>query len=510
MTNNRLFADDLRRNAAQLNQAPAIRTDDRTITWGQLETTANRLANAFAGMGKQAGSRIGYLGRSSECLFFCLYGAAKSGCVFVPINWRLAPREVAFILEDAGIEVLLVDEEFRSLVDEAQFPNLSILVNGAGIKTDTLLEDLCIDEDDEDPRLDRGPGDTVVQLYTSGTTGVPKGAELSSTYFHAGFVMATTAQESVYDWTSEDAVLVTMPLFHVGGLMFSFLGVGLQSCLRLLRDFDPGRVLQLIDEERVCTVSGAPAMVQMLLDHPAAARTDFSGLRYFFYGASSMPPALTGRAIEVMGCRFAQFYGMTEHTMVTFLPPSAHSADGGKTMTSVGRPVPGVELKIVAENGEELPNGETGEIVIRSHGMFNGYWQRPDATKEAVRDGWFHTGDAGSKDEQGFVYLKDRVKDMIISGGENIYPAEVENVLFEHPAIREVAVVGVVDEKWGEVPKAFVVLNDGADIDLSELQSFAADRLARYKIPKQLQVLEELPKNASQKVLRRVLRSRSD
>jgi long-chain acyl-CoA synthetase len=247
-------------------------------------------------------------------------------------------------------------------------------------------------------------------------------------------------------------------------------------------------------------------MLQAVLATPDAASTDFSYVRHIVYGAASMPPALLRAAIDTIGCGFVQTYGLTESTIVTVLDAVDHGDPDAACMLSVGRPMAEVELKIVDSHGQELSVGETGEIIVRSPVLMSGYFNQPEATAAALVDGWLHTGDAGALDDEGYVYLKDRIKDMIVSGGENIYPAEVENVLFEHPSVREVAVVGVPDERWGEVPKAYIVLAPEAELDADALLLHARERIAAYKLPKHFEAIAALPRTASGKVMRRELR----
>jgi long-chain acyl-CoA synthetase len=275
-----------------------------------------------------------------------------------------------------------------------------------------------------------------------------------------------------------------------------------------MRDFDPHAILHLLGHHRIPALPMVPAMLQAVLATPGAAEADFTSVRHVVYGAAPMPPTLLERAIDVMGCGFVQTYGMTESTIVTVLDAGDHQLPPVPQMLSVGRPLQEVDLKIVDSEGATVASGEVGEIVVRTPVLMKGYWNQPDATAEVLQDGWFRTGDAACLDEGGYVYLKDRVKDTIISGGENIYPAEVENALYEHAAVKEVAVVGVPDERWGEVPKAFVVLEDGAELDEDALTAHVAQRIARYKLPKHFAAVSALPRTASGKVLRRELRDR--
>ena len=500
----------IRARARSDPEGVCLRFGTDQIEWRELDRRSNRVANGLIAEGALPGARIAYLGRNGGAYFEVLFGAAKAGAVMVGVNWRLAPPEVHFILSDAEIRIIFVATEFYPLISKIRDqlpPETRVIVLDGDAAPDSSLGAWRDANDDGDPKRDQRSDATIIQLYTSGTTGRPKGAEISHRYFFNALDMALAAEDTVYKLRAGETVLVTMPLFHIGGIMFAFAGVAQGCTLLLFEDFDPGDVLRAIDREPIGIVSGVPAMLEALLDHPLAAETDFTELRYFFYGASPMPPSLLRRAMEVMSCGFAQFYGMTESTMVTFLAPSDHDPEGNERMLSVGRALPGVEISIVDEADKELPPGSIGEIAIRTPVLMSGYWKRLEATADACRGDRFHTGDAGYLDPDGYLYLKDRVKDTIISGGENIYPAEVEHALYDHPSVHEVAVVGVPDETWGEVPKAFIVLTPDATLDGEDLRRFASERIARYKLPKRFESIEELPRTASGKVLRRNLRT---
>jgi acyl-CoA synthetase (AMP-forming)/AMP-acid ligase II len=357
-----------------------------------------------------------------------------------------------------------------------------------------------------DPQLDSIASADAIQLYTSGTTGRPKGALISHAYLFENFRLMPAIRSQYWKWEPTDSAIVTAPLFHIGGINWAFIGA-VQGCsLIVMRDFDPKLMMDLTNAYSVPALPLVTPMLQIFLNTPGVEEVDFSNVKHVVYGSSPIPPTLLQRAIDVMGCGFVQVYGATESTIVTVLEADDHRLPPLPQMLSVGKPLAEVELAVVDSNDVPVPTGEIGEIVIKSPVLFSGYWHLPDATAEAFRGGWFHTGDAGYLDEAGYVYLKDRVKDTIISGGENVYPAEVENALYEHPDVKEVAVVGVPDDRWGEVPKAFVVLAQGASFQPDDLRAFAAEKLAKFKVPRHFAAVQALPRNAAGKVLRRELR----
>jgi long-chain acyl-CoA synthetase len=507
----RTIASIPRTHAAGRPQAPALIYGDRVTSWQALDKSSSRVANGLIAAGVQAGSRVGVLARNDDRFFEVFYGVAKAGGVLVSVNWRLAPPEVEFILADAGVRVLFVGADFVPLLDQIR-PMLPDLVDVVVIGDDADADpyaDWRSGFAAADPARDTAAGEDVMQLYTSGTTGRPKGALITHEYFFENFRLVSQVRSQFIRCQPSEAVLLTFPLFHIGGINWGFMGA-VQGCpLIVMRDFDPSAVLKLLGEHRIPALPLVSAMLQAVLAAPEVESTDFSSVRYVVYGAAPMPPTLLRKAIDVIGCDFVQTYGLTESTIVTVLDADDHRLPPPPQMVSVGRPLPEVKLKLVDADGVTVPTGEVGEITIQSPVVMRGYWRQPDATSEVLEDGWFRTGDAAVLDEHGYVYLKDRVKDTIISGGENVYPAEIENALFEHPSVKDVAVVGVPDKRWGEVPKAFIVLADGAELDPDELLAHATERIARYKLPKQFEAIDVLPRTASGKVLRRELRDQS-
>ncbi|ARS29448.1 acyl-CoA synthetase [Sphingomonas sp. KC8] len=349
----------------------------------------------------------------------------------------------------------------------------------------------------------------MLQLYTSGTTGNPKGAMLANRSLLS--LRADYPAEQMPEWNRwgpHDVSLIAMPNFHISGSGWGLWTLQHGAKGVVVREFDPHQVLDLMTRHRITKIMMVPTAMRIVCDHPDAAGTDFSFLKYICYGGSAIPLDLLRQAISVFGCGFAQMYGMTETAgTIVGLPPEDHDPAGNQRMRGVGVPLPGVEVRIVDEGGNELPRGQVGEIVTRSGANMSGYFGNAAATAETIdREGWLRTGDAGSMDEDGYIYLADRMKDMIITGGENVYPAEVENALYSHPQVSDVAVIGVPDPKWGEAVKAIVVPAPGERPEPAELIAWARARIAGYKAPKSIDFRETLPRNPSGKILRRLLR----
>ncbi|MDQ2637826.1 MAG: AMP-binding protein, partial [Actinomycetota bacterium] len=347
--------------------------------------------------------------------------------------------------------------------------------------------------------------DPVIQIYTSGTTGFPKGAVIAHRTFAELLKLAHQVADQPLRWAEGESILCPMPNFHVGGSLFPFWVTMQGATIILMPNFTPAAVLDALETHSVAAFVAAPEMLQIILASPRVSQIDYSRLRFIYYGAAPMSQALLKQCFDTFGCRFTQIYGMTEHSIIGLLGPGDHGADKAERMLSAGARNPGMDTEILDTDGNPLPVGNIGEICIRSAAMMLGYWRSDGPLDPAVdQNGWFHTGDAGYIDRDGYLFLKDRIKDMIISGGENIYPAEVERVLADHPAVVEAAVVPMNSVQWGEVPKAYVVTRDV--VDAATLRTFAGERLARYKVPKDIEFIDALPRNPAGKVLRRTLR----
>ena len=506
------LADMVRDRAKSRGDALAYEFEGRQTSFAEFDVKTNRVANALIAMGIKKGERIAYLGKNSDFYFELLMGAMKAGVVMAPVNWRLAGPEVAFIVDDCKAPVLFVGPEFitqaRNIKDKLPSVRSIITTEGGAPEWPDFVAWRDAQSGD-DPRVVIEPRDIAIQLYTSGTTGKPKGAMLSHANFLNLVQSGNEADKPDWNkWTTDDVSLVAMPIFHIGGSGWGVMGLYHGARGVIAREFDPTKVLDFFEQSGITKLFMVPAAMQFVVRQPRARQVDFSRLKYMLYGASPIPAALLKECIEVFKCGFVQMYGMTETTgTIVALPPEDH-VEGLERMRSAGKAVAGVELAILDENGKPLPPREVGEIATRSGSNMTGYWNLPEATAKTIDgDGWLRTGDAGYMDEDGYLYIHDRIKDMIISGGENIASSEVERVIYEMPVVREVAVIGLPDERWGEKPVAIVVLADDARLDLSDLIDFCRARLAAFKVPRQLILRDSLPRNPSGKVLKRVLRA---
>ena len=500
------LADIVRNHAAVRPDAAAIVHDGRTTTYARLDQAASQVANGLAAAGIKPQARVAHLDKSSDLFFELLFGVAKVNAVMVSVNWRLAPPEVLHIVNDAEAEILFVGEEFFPVVEKIRDRLTTVRKIVAVSGRHSAWEAFAAWRDrqpTDDPRLVARPEDTAVQFYTSGTTGLPKGAELTNANFAYMFALWTKA------WLMAPGVpnLVCLPMFHIGGAGWGIAGLYAGTTNFVVREFVPAQVLDLIERERLQVMLLVPAMILFLVQAPQIRETDLSSLRLIVYGAAPIPADLLKQAMSIFKCGFQQVYGLTETTgAITLLPPEDHDPADARKLLSCGYAQAGVELRIVGDDRKDLSSGQVGEIAVRSPQVMRGYWKLPDATKRAIDGDWFLTGDAGYLDDKGYLFIYDRVKDMIVSGGENIYPAEIESALFGHPAVADVAVIGVPDERWGEAVKAVVVKKPGADLTAGELITWARDRIAGYKLPKSVDFIEALPRNPTGKILKRELR----
>ncbi len=489
----------------------AFTFEGRSTSFGRFDTLTSQVACAISMAGVQPGERIAYVGKNSDLYFEALFGAMKAGVVLVPINWRLAAPEIAVIVDDSQARLVLAGPEFLQLVEGelASLPRVTTLIAMECEHSGWFEFGAWRDQARGDaPSHVASSQDVAVQLYTSGTTGRPKGVMLT----HANFISSITANghnpARWTQWRDGDSAIQAMPVSHISGTGWGIITVHHAATCHIQRQFDLDLTMDMILRDRINKVFLVPAALQFLVRHPRAKGSDFSCIREMGYGASPIPLPLLRECMDVLSCDFVQFYGMTETTgTIVALPPEDHTPEGSARMRAAGKPLPWVELRVVDAAGRDVPTGEVGEIITRSPANMLGYWNRPEETASTIREGWLFTGDAGYLDADGYVFIHDRLKDMIISGGENVYPAEVESALSEHPAIAEVAVIGVPDTKWGEAVKAVVVLRPGASISADQLIAWARTRIAGFKTPRSVDFAEALPRNASGKLLKRELRA---
>ncbi|WP_406471638.1 o-succinylbenzoate--CoA ligase [Streptomyces sp. NBC_01615] len=485
------------RRARKTPHRTALIHGDRGVSYAELYTRTTRLAQALRALGLRRGDRIAYLGPNHPAYLETLFAAGALGAVFVPLNPRLAGPEIAYQLGDSGAKVLVYA------------PSLAGLVAGLPGHTDvrTFLEvgeryeELIAGATDEPVDQPVTADDTCIIMYTSGTTGRPKGAMLT----HGNLTWNAVNVLVDHDLIADERALVSAPLFHTAGLNMLTLPVLLKggTCV-LVESFDPAATLDLIERHRITFMFGVPTMFDQVARHPRWADADLSSLRILTCGGSPVPTPLIA-AYQERGLTFLQGYGMTEAAPGTLFLDAEHAESKAG---SAGVPHFFSDVRVVRPDFTPADVGETGEVVVRGPHVMPGYWGLPDETAAVFTDGWFRSGDAARIDEDGYVFIVDRIKDMIISGGENIYPAEIEDLLLAHPDIVECAVIGVADDKWGEVPRAVVVAREGVDLDPDAVLASLAGRLAKYKIPKSVVIADELPRTASGKLLKARVRTR--
>ena len=485
-----------------------------SMTYKELDEGSNKVSNGLISWGVKPGQRVGYLGKNSHHYYELLMGTAKSGGVLCPINWRLAVTEIEYILNDytptilfVGIEFLDIARELEKSIDSIRY----VVPMEEAAEFDTHYVKWRENFAPSPCGVVLQVEDDALQIYTSGTTGHPKGARLSNRSLLTAYERFRHHPVPNWNiWSDDDVSLIPMPCFHIGGTAWGLTTLAHGATGVIMRNFVPTDVLGYIDKYKISKLFLVPAAIQIIVNQPEVHDIDFTQLKFIFYGASPMPLPLLETAIDIFGCGFAQFYGMTETSgTISALPPEDHDVNGNDRMRSVGKALRGVEIIILDEAGQILKADEIGEITTRSTMNMNGYLNLPEATKETLTgSGWLRTGDIGYLDKDGYLFLKDRKKDMIISGGENIYPAEVENALIDHPSIAEVSVIGVPDKKWGEAVKACIVVKNGKTLTEAEAIAWSREKIAKFKCPKSVDFMDVLPRNPSGKVLRRILREK--
>jgi long-chain acyl-CoA synthetase len=503
------LASLLTESASRTPELPAIRLGDTELSYAELGQRSARLAALLGEKGIGPGGRVGVMLPNVPEFPIAYYGVLRAGAIVVPMNVLLKRREIAFYLEDSGSKLLLAWHGFCAEAREGAADAGTELIevetasfaamlaeheppaSGAPFASHSHIKRTGAD------LADTAEDDTAVILYTSGTTGKPKGAELTHLNL---FRNADVSSRTTSEISEGDVVLGALPLFHSFGQTVSMnASLMTGACLTLVPKFDPGEALATMQRDGVTHFYGVPTMYGALLHHPERESFDTSSLRICITGGASMPVEVLRGFEEAFGAKVMEGYGLSETSPVA----CSNHPDKERKAGSIGTPIEGVEMKVVDENDEEVPQGEVGEIVIRGHNIMKGYWQRPDATEEAMRGGWFHSGDMARTDEDGYFYIVDRKKDLIIRGGYNVYPREVEEVLFEHPKIREAAVVGVPHDQWGEEIGAAVVCHDGEELAPEEVSAYVKERIAAYKYPRLVWFLDDLPKGPTGKILKR-------
>jgi acyl-CoA synthetase (AMP-forming)/AMP-acid ligase II len=466
----------------------------------ELNERASRFANAMLSFGVERGDRVALLALNEPEYYDMLFGLGKIGAILVPVNYRLAAPEIEYILSDSAAKVFVFGEGYADTVESirGRIPAEELVaISAESPDWATGYEALIGGSSAEEPEICGGDDDTLTILYTSGTTGRPKGAELTHAYYYWSSVnlMATLGVQI------GDSPLVALPLFHIGGLAGPpwFVYQGAKTVL--LRSLDPKRFLELLGEEKVSGFGSVPALLDILKLVPDFEKYDWSSVKVILVYAAPVPVTLI-KEYAAVGIEVRQLYGLTENNTGSVLGAEEGISKAG----SCGRPFFHTEVRIVDEEGRDLGPEEMGEVLLRAPNTMKGYWNRPEATAEALRDGWLHTGDIAKMDEEGFLYIMDRKKDMIISGGENIYPAEIEDSLLAHPKIADVAVIGYPHEKWGEAVKAIAVLKKGEGLTEEELIEWCQGRIGRFKIPKRVIFTDAIPRTPTGKILKRLLR----
>jgi len=506
----RTVADLLRASSKSHPDSPAIVGEGRSVTYGELATRTDQLASGLVSWGLGAGDRVAYLARNATEFWELFFGATKAGVAIVPLNFRLSADEIAWILGDAEPAAILVEDHLVDLVP-SDYAGRRLVFTQSGDEVTApegwaTYEGWLAEQPAQDPHRDAEGDDLLSLMYSSGTTGRPKGVTTTAD----AMLWAVEAFSAQFDVSEASVSLVPTPYYHIAAGGWSLISLAKGGRIIQFTEVTPQNMLGLMVGHKATHVIMVPTVMQLFITSPEASQADYSSVEHLVYGGSPISETVMIGAQETFGAQLSQSYGLTETIGVTtILKPSDHVVGPDSKLRSAGRAVPGLEVKIVdPDTGQDCPVGVVGEVVTRGPGVTKSYWRNPEATVDAFWPGeWFRTGDAGYMDSDGYVFLKDRIKDLLMSGGENIYPAEVENAIMAHPDVQEVAVIGAPSEKWGETPVAIVVAKPGTSIEEAELIAFTRERLAHYKCPTAVAFVGELPRNPSGKVLKRELRA---
>lgn len=494
----------------------AIVFEDKRYTFSQLNERANRVAHALLDLGVQKGDRVAMLQVNTSHCVETYFAVAKIAAIYVPLNFRAKGAELTYMLNSCEANTLFIGERYLDLVREIR-PELKTVKNFISLdsKQEDMLyyEDLIASASAEDIFSEIDDEDTTILMYTAGTTGFPKGVMLP----HSSFSVYVLENVTPADPETSEKNILTVPLYHVAGTQAMMAAIYGGRTLVMERQFEPKEWMELVQTEKVNRAMMVPTMLKQLIEHPDFSKYDLSSMKVITYGAAPMPLEVIKKAIDAFpGVGFINAFGQTETaSTITSLSPEDHMISGNeeerekklKRLSSIGKPMADVEMKVVDEDGKEVPTGEVGEIIARGPRVMSGYWKDDEKTSKTIdKDGWVHTGDMGYVDEDGYFFLAGRATDMIIRAGENISPEEVEGVLFSHPKIDDVAVFGVPDEDWGEVPMAAVVLKKGETSTPEEVMEYCRANLASFKRPRAVVFVDELPRNPMGKVLKRALR----
>ncbi|WP_249593897.1 long-chain-fatty-acid--CoA ligase [Peribacillus frigoritolerans] len=495
------LGSSLGRNARQTPEKIAVICEDRQYTYDQLNRIVNRFAHGLQVLGIEKGDKVAFMLKNSEYFPISYFAVAKLGGVIVPINCRLTKSEAAYIVEHSDAKLIIFDEEFGELIEQAVSTKVEhvIAVHQAKIEGHLSFNDV-LSENESDPDVVVNRNDDIEILYTSGTTGKSKGV----LFDHNCVLSAIINSIPAFGQYNNDRPLHIAPFFHAAQLRYMTRGIFLSSTNVILRSFDPIETLEAISNHKITLFFGVPTMYNLLLQVPNKEQYDLSSIKICGYGAAPMAPEIVKQSMEMFGTdRFFNQCGLTEGGPGgIFLTPEEHKSKLGAS----GKPRFLMEARVVDQEGELVAPGIVGELVLRGESVMKGYYKNPEATSETIRDGWLFTGDLCTIDEDGYITLVDRGKDMIISGGSNVYSVEVEQVLYSFPAVLEAAVIGIPDEKWGETVAAIIVPKPGHKIDIGELEAFCRENLAGYKIPRIVRFMDTLPRNASGKILKYELR----